>query len=139
MIVDKIITDDNGYKPTPAEIKLLEVLINPEYLGKNVTDICEVAGISRFKYYEAMKKDGFQELVNDMAFRLVKGKIADVLNATYTYAMGEKGHQDRKMLLTMAGLYVDKKESEVKGTLGLTVNDKRVLADQFITGLIDDD
>ncbi|HJA91314.1 MAG TPA: hypothetical protein H9948_11055 [Candidatus Jeotgalibaca merdavium] len=107
-------TKNDIYKPTAAEKKLLEVLINPEHLGKNVTELCNLANVSRNKYYDAMKKQPFQELVKNTTLELVKGKIGDVLNATYKYALKEKGYQDRKVLLTMAGIYADKTESTVK-------------------------
>lgn len=115
------LTKDNRYKPTPAEKKLLEVLINPEYLGKSVMDICKVAGVSRFKYYDAMKKEDFVSLVNETTMDLIKGKASDVLNATYKFALKEKGHQDRKMLLTIAGIYVDKQEVEHSGGIELAI------------------
>lgn len=110
-------TKNDIYKPTAAEKKLLEVLINPEHLGKNVTELCNLANVSRNKYYDAMKKQPFQELVKNTTLELVKGKIGDVLNATYIYALGEKGHQDRKVLLTMAGIYADKTESTVNANV----------------------
>ncbi|MGJ0706676.1 phBC6A51 family helix-turn-helix protein [Enterococcus avium] len=112
-------TEKDKYKPTAAEKRLLEVLINPDYLGKNVTELCNLAGISRNKYYDAMKKKDFQSLVADTTQDLIKGKIGDVLNATYKYSLTAKGHQDRKVLLTMAGLYVDKKETEISGGLDI--------------------
>lgn len=112
-------TEKYKYKPTAAEKRLLEVLINPEYLGKNVTELCNLAEISRNKYYDAMKKKDFQLLVADTTQDLIKGKIGDVLNATYKYSLTAKGHQDRKVLLTMAGLHVDKKETEISGGLDI--------------------
>ena len=111
-------TKSDKYKLTKAEKKLFEVLVNPEHTGKTVTELCNVASISRNKYYDAMKKDGFVELVNDTTMELIKGKASDILNATYKYAMKEKGHQDRKMLLTIAGLYTDKQEVEHTGKDG---------------------
>lgn len=112
-------TEKDKYKPTAAEKRLLEVLINPAYLGKSVTELCNLAEISRNKYYDAMKKKDFQSLVADTTQDLIKGKIGDVLNATYKYSLTAKGHQDRKVLLTMAGLYVDKKETEISGGLDI--------------------
>ena len=58
-------TNDNIYRPTPAEKKLLEVLVSPENTGKSVQDLCNLANISRFKYYQAMKKPDFVKLVNE--------------------------------------------------------------------------
>lgn len=112
-------TEKDKYKPTAAEKRLLEVLVNPENLGKNVTNVCNLAGVSRNKYYDAMKKKEFQFLVAETTQDLIKGKIGDVLNATYKYSLTAKGHQDRKVLLTMAGLYVDKKETEISGGLDI--------------------
>lgn len=104
------VTKRNNYKPTAAEKKLLEVLINPDFVGKSITAICKAANVSRKKYYDAMSKDEFVRLVNNTTMDLIKGKASDVLNASYKYAMTAKGHQDRKMILTIAGIYTDKVE-----------------------------
>ena len=114
-------TKDDKYKLTAAEKKLFEVLVNPEHTGKTVTELCNLAKISRNKYYDAMKKEGFVSLVNETTMDLIKGKASDVLNATYKFALKEKGHQDRKMLLTIAGIYVDKQEVEHTGGVELAV------------------
>lgn len=103
-------TRGNDYKPTAAEKRLLEVLINPNNLGKSITHICELANISRRKYYDAIKKDDFNNLVNKITMDILKNKASNVLNATYKYSLEEKGHQDRKMLLNILGVYTDKQE-----------------------------
>ena len=56
-------TENDKYKPTPAEKKLLEVLLNAENVGKSVQELCNLAGVSRNKYYDAMKKQEFVDLV----------------------------------------------------------------------------
>lgn len=118
------LTRVNTYKPTLAERKLLEVLINPEHLGKNVTEICEEAGISRGKYYQAIKIPGFNDLVTATTMDILKNKVSDILNATYLSAISGRGHQDRKMLLTMLGLYTDKQEIEHSGEMTQTVKNE---------------
>lgn len=117
-------TERNKYKPTAAEKKLLEVLINPDYLGKSVTTICKAAGVSRKKYYDAMGKEEFVGLVNDTTMDLIKGKASEVLNATYKYALTAKGHQDRKLILTIAGIYTDKVEHS--GSLDISKTAKEI-------------
>lgn len=131
----KTITKNDKYKPTVAEKKLLEVLINPENIGKTVTEICNLAGISRNKYYQALEKEEFSNLVNETTMDLVTAKAGSVLNAAYKYAMKEKGFQDRKMILTIAGIYVDKTQTELFGGIevsnpyeGLTEEELRKLA-----------
>ena len=128
-------TNDNIYRQTPAEKKLLEILVSPENTGKSVQDLCNLANISRFKYYQAMKKPDFVKLLNDTTLELIKGKVSDVLNASYTFALTDKGFQDRKILLQMAGLLVEKTETTVNGNLNvnnpfsdLSVDELRKLA-----------
>lgn len=114
-------TKTNKWSLTPARERLLETLVNPEHLGKNVTELCNLAAISRNSYYKFMDEPEFVEMINKTSLDMVKTKIGDVVNATYKYALGEKGHQDRKLLLTIAGLYADKSEVENTGDLGIKV------------------
>jgi len=108
----KSLTKGYGYKPTKAEQKLLEVLLNPNSIGKSVTAMCREAGVSTKVYYTGVKKEGFNDLVRDVSIELIKGKIAHVINATYENALEPKGFQDRKMILAMANAYTDKVEHE---------------------------
>lgn len=108
----------NTYKLTAAGEKLYQVLINPEHLGKNVEELCTIADVGRNTYYRLMKEEGFTRLVSETSQKLVMAKIGDVVNATYKYAIEEsKGHQDRKMLLTMAGLYAEKTDATVNANV----------------------
>ena len=84
-----------------------------------------------------MKKPDFVKLLNDTTLELIKGKVSDVLNASYTFALTEKGFQDRKILLQMAGLLVEKTETTVNGNLNvnnpfsdLSVDELRKLANR---------
>lgn len=110
-------TKSDKYKLTPAGKKLFQVLINPEHVGKNVDKLCKIADVSRDTYYRLMKEQEFTDLVSETSREMVMAKMGDVLNATYVYALGEKGHQDRKLLLTMAGLYTEKQELSHTGEI----------------------
>lgn len=112
-------TESGTYRLTPSAKKLYIVLIDPENVGKSVTEVCRIAGVSRETYYRLYRDERFVELVKDTSINLVKDKIGDVVNATYKYALGEKGHQDRKMLLTMSGLYAEKSETKVEGVIDI--------------------
>ena len=114
-------TKSDIYTMTAAGKKLFQVLIDPQYLGKNVDELCQIADVSRDTYYRLMKDDRFTQEVTNTSKQLVMAKIGDVINATYENAIGERGHQDRKMLLTMAGLYTDKQEIDSKGEIGIKV------------------
>lgn len=113
-----------SYKPTKVERKLLEALLRPELVGKQIATICREAGISRTRYYRIMKKTEFVELVNQMTRDLIGDKIHGVLQTSYLAALDPaRGFQDRKMLLQMYALYVDK----------LEVNDSREKEDEQIS------
>lgn len=101
------------YIPTKAEKRILEVALNPVYAQKNITERCKLAETSRETWYKAMRKPAFIELLNKLTLDLLKGRINDIVNATYNFATSNsKCSTDRKVLLTMAGLYSDRIESK---------------------------
>lgn len=104
---NNVFTGEDDYSPTPGEEKLLQVRLDPENLGKNITELCQAAGISRQTYYDSMKKQGFVNLLNKLRLESLRNYISDVIDASFKTATtcGSRGFQDRKMLLEMAGLY----------------------------------
>ncbi|MFA5153983.1 MAG: phBC6A51 family helix-turn-helix protein [Clostridia bacterium] len=109
------VTKVDIYQPTPAEIKLMEVLLNPEHRMKSVTDICKTANISRQHYYNIVKKQEFNELCKQTATDLVK---AEILPLIYTGIKEAKrgSFQHWKVLMEMAGLYSEKQNMQVNVT-----------------------
>ena len=117
-----MVTKSNKYKLTNAGEKLFQVLINPEYIGTNIDELCTIADVSRNTYYRLMKEPGFVSLVSDTSREMVMAKIGNVVNATYKYATEDsKAHQDRKMLLQMAGIYTDRQE--INGNMVVQIYD----------------
>lgn len=112
-------TQSDTYKETPASRRLYMALIDPDNFDLTVTELCNKANVSRNTYYQRMKDDTFVARVKSEQRRQVESKIGNVLSATYKYALEERGHQDRKMLLTWAGEYADKFESKVDGTVDI--------------------
>jgi len=105
----------NGYEPTPAELKLLEVLQNPEHYKKTVTEKCRIAEIDNATYYRAMAKPEFCDYYNNLIRAQLKSSVGEIIQATRNFGTRFPGnHQDRKILLEMAGAYTEK--SEVKHT-----------------------
>ena len=101
------------YKPTEKEKNLLEVLINPDYRMKSITDICKAAKCTRNIYYTAFGKSEFVELYKELSESLVKQSIAPVINAFIREAQrGSFNHG--KVLLEMAGLYNKKDDDDTK-------------------------
>lgn len=118
------------YRPTLAEKKLLEVLLNPEHRLKTVTEICGMAGCDRHIYYDAFKKDGFCNLYDKESKALIRKAKASIIHASIRAAQrGDSAHT--KLLLTMAGDYADRTIfPDKKGNpqpVGGTVNNNTIL------------
>ncbi len=110
---------DDVYILTGAEERLLGVLCNPEFRDKTVTAKCKEAKVSRDIYYAAIKKQGFLLALRDAQLGLVKTMVSDVVKATYHYAVSEaRCHQDRRIILEMAGLYREVTRQELAGPGG---------------------
>lgn len=119
--MSNITTNLDGYKLTAAEERLIKVLIDPEHFGKSVTEKCQAAEISRETYYNTMKKQEFCDYYNDLIKAGLKSSVGDIIQATYNFGKRFPGnHQDRKILLEMAGAYTEK--SEVKHTGEVIIN-----------------
>ena len=113
----KVTRYNDKFLPTPAEQRLIEQLVNPENMGKTITEICSKAGVVRDVYYDALKKEGFYEFLNKTIIECIKSRIGDVLNACFKYATNNaKNTADRRMLLEMAGMYKETKVVENKNT-----------------------
>lgn len=117
------------YKPTPAEKKLLEVLLNPQYRMKSIVDICRIAEINRSTYYDAFAKPGFVELYKQKSMELVKQQVAPVINAFVAEAK-RGSFQHGKVLLEMADLYSEKKQLEHTGRDGGPIQIEEMSAEE---------
>lgn len=114
-------------KLTEGELKVLEACLDPMLTGKTVVDKCKAVGISRDTWYKAFHNPIFVKVLNEANIELVKANVSDVVKACVKFAVSSsKNSADRKMLLTMAGLYTDKQEvnanitGEVENRIDLT-------------------
>ena len=95
------------YAPSLAEKKLLEVLLNPEFRLKSITDICIEAKINRCTYYNAFQRDDFKKLLREESKSLIDKHRAAIINSSIKAALrGDSAHT--KILLSMSGDYADK-------------------------------
>lgn len=100
------------YCPTPKEEILLEVLINPEYRMKSVTEICRIAKCDRSTYYDAFSKPGFVELYKSKSMDIVRQAVAPVLNAFVREAL-RGSFKHGKLILDMAGLVTEEQQARI--------------------------
>lgn len=95
------------YRPNVSERKLLEVLLNPEYRFKNITEICDIAKVNRKSYYRAFEKEGFCKYVERETDRLIDKSYAAMINASIRQATrGDAAHL--KIMLQMKGKLVER-------------------------------
>lgn len=127
------IQNHTKYEPTEKEKALLEVLINPDYRMKSITDICRIAKCARSTYYDAFAKPEFVEEYNRRSADLVKQSVGSVLN-TFIREAQRGSFQHGKVILEMAGMYSDK--LEITGKIN---NPFEGLSTEDLKKLIDDD
>ncbi|HYD91742.1 MAG TPA: phBC6A51 family helix-turn-helix protein [Flavobacterium sp.] len=116
-------TESDVYQPTKAEEKLLKVLVNPDFIGATVANICQEAGISRETYYQAFKKPGFCELQERLAKDLIKQAVNPIINACIKEAKNGS-FQHAKLLMEMGHMYTPKQLQEVTGKNGGPIETK---------------
>lgn len=96
-----------GYKPTEAEVRLLRILLNPQYMKHNpdVRTICELAGVdSTQTYYNAIKKPGFCKVIQAYSVDPCKHRAKEYVAWLEKYA--EQGSWPHlKALLAMTDIY----------------------------------
>ena len=117
----------NEYEPTAAEKRILEVALNPESFSMNIEERCKAAKTSKVTWYKAMGKQPFTDLLNSLTMDMLKGKVSNIVNATYKFATTDsKCASDRKVLLTMAGLYTDKQQldNNISGALEIKLDNE---------------
>lgn len=105
------------YEPTPAELKLLEVLLDPGNRNRSKTEICQLADISRDTYYTAFKKPEFKELIRKTSKDLT---IEYVLPTIHAFAQQARigSFQHGEAILEMAGVYQKVMRQELTGKNG---------------------
>lgn len=113
------------YTPTIAEKRILEVALNPDNYDINIKERCKLAKTSRETWYKAFAKKPFTDLLNTLTMDLLKSKVGNIVNATYKFATTDsRCASDRKVLLTMAGLYTDKAQvdNNISGSLEIKLD-----------------
>jgi len=115
----------DGYTPTEAEKRIIELSINPESFNMNIKDRCKAANVAKDTWYKAMAKPAFVAILNKATMDMLKSEVSDIVRATIKFAKTDsRCGSDRKVLLTMASLYTDKQEvkAEVDADIKVTMS-----------------
>jgi len=113
------VNPQNGteYEPTNCEKKIIEVLLNPEYRNKKVTEICSIAGVDRKVYYRAFDKPEFVAYYKKLSVNLTIKAVAPMVNAFVKWGLNGS-FQHGKVILEMADMYREKQQTELTGANG---------------------
>lgn len=114
---EKLEQNVTKYKPTLNEKKILEAMLNPANRLKTITEICDIAGVSRKAYYRAFEKPDFMDHYKQESKALASKHIGQVLNA-FVKEASRGSFQHGKVLLEMAGLYKETIRKELTGKGG---------------------
>ena len=90
---------------SPAEIKILRGLMDPEIqkLSTN-TEKCEAIGVSRAKFYAALKNPTFLKIFNEQSMAIVRSEAIPILRSSIKFAKEKSSnYRDRAMLFQMLG------------------------------------
>jgi hypothetical protein len=99
------------YEPTPSELKLLEVLCNPEFATLNKKEKCDIVGICTKTYDRAMGKEEFKKLIEKTGYELVFEELLPVIKSIAKFAKTNPNcASDRKIIVQMAGMLTEKVE-----------------------------
>lgn len=112
--LEQLLTD---YEPSDTEKRLLEVLMNPENRNKSVTDICQLANISRTTYYNIFEKPEFIALKRKWEKKLISSKTTAIIHAFQREAL-RGSFQHGKVLLEMDDMYAERVKQEITGKDG---------------------
>ena len=97
------------WTPTKAEIKLLDVLIDPNNRFLTVDEMCKKAKVCRDIHYRAFKKPEFCEYYNKLSHTILARSVAPIYNSMAREAV-RGSHPHQKTCLEMLGLYTEKLE-----------------------------
>jgi len=107
------------YEPTTCEKKILEVLLNPEYRNKKVTEICTIAGVDRKVYYRAFDKPEFVAYYKKISVNLTIKAVAPMVNAFVKWGLSGS-FQHGKVILEMAEVYKEKQQLDINKTIPIS-------------------
>jgi len=114
--------EENGqnltkWRPTKAQERLLEIVLDPSNRMKSVKEICDLADVSRQTYYDAYRDENFVEYALLEAKKVAARYAVQVMGAFVNEAK-RGSYQHGLVILDMAGMYAPKQRTELTGKDG---------------------
>jgi hypothetical protein len=130
---------EGGLMPDPTERKLtrlegrvLELLLNPSTRHEKKKDLCELSGCGKTRFYQILKDPWFEQQRRAGIQAIVKEQAAEFVAAAAATAKmpGRDGFQDRRLLLSMSGDHIERRQHNhdvtarvVVGVVGVDMED----------------
>lgn len=93
---------------TPAELKVIKGMLDPEIQSMNESEKCKAIGVCRKTYYTALKNPIIIEILNEQALSMIRADAMSLIRASIKFAKEKSSaFQDRKMLYQMLGYIGD--------------------------------
>ena len=127
---------------SPVQIKILRGLMDPEIQKLN-SDVekCKAMGVSRSRYYTALKDHTFLKIFNELSMSIVRAESIPLLRSSIKFAKERaSSFQDRKYLFQMLGFLnpdgvdvnINLEQKEVNPFEGLTLEELQALAKGYM-------
>jgi hypothetical protein len=106
------------YDLTGPQLKVLEVMTNPDHYFETQEKKAELAGVSPRYIRKVVRLPKFQEALETLRKDVLASSLAPLIRKALKEAMGDS-FQDRQMLLKIGGVLVEKLEH--KGALPVKI------------------
>lgn len=124
--------DEKNRTLTRTEGKLLDLLLDPATRHLKQKEIYTRAGCSKSRYWTIMQDPWFQEQRRNLLRTMVQEQAAAFVKAAADTAAtpGRDGFQDRRLLLTLSGDHVERRQHDhqvtgrvVVGVVGVSMDE----------------
>lgn len=103
--VNNSMTDIDVCHLSAARERILQALLNPEFIGLSITEKCQRINVSRQAWYVALHDSKFMEFVNKTSLDVLKENIAPVMAALSKSAASPnpRSNPDRRLFFELTG------------------------------------
>ncbi len=125
--------DEQNIALTRKQLAVLDVLMDPDNAQKSDTEMSDIAGVSRTTFYRVRMLPEVDAERRRLCKALIQSRVAPIIDRSIKVAMseGRDGFQDRRLLLSMSGDYVERQQHDVNLTARVMVGVVGVSMDEL--------
>lgn len=100
------------YNLTSRQLKVLEVMTNPDYYLKTQDEKAQAAGVSLRMLQYTVRLDKYKEALESLRKDILSRSLTPLIRKAFKEAMADS-FQDRQMLLKIGGVLVEKSQVDL--------------------------